>query len=53
MAERLPSVAEVLADPCASYWLKNALRGALERDCVDAANEAALLADLLTARVSS
>lgn len=34
----------ILNDPAASFWLKNALRSALERDPVDAANDAAVLA---------
>lgn len=33
----LPGIDEVLADPAASYWLKTALRSALCRDPVDAA----------------
>ena len=33
-----PTIPEVLADPAASYWLKDALRSALKRDPVDAAN---------------
>lgn len=45
-----PSTENVLASPCTSYWLKNALRSALERDCVDAAADAELLARLLRAR---
>ena len=40
----------VLVDPCASLWLKSALRTALERDCVDAASDAELLARLLGER---
>ena len=35
----LPSIDEVLADSAASCWLKTALRSALRRDPVDAANE--------------
>jgi len=38
---------EVLADPTASDWLKNALRSAIERDPVDAADDAEALAQLL------
>ncbi len=47
----VPSVAEVLSDPAASYWLKNALRAALSRDPVDAANDAEVLARILEERV--
>jgi hypothetical protein len=32
------AIPEVLADPCASYWLKDALRSAVRRDIVDAIN---------------
>jgi hypothetical protein len=41
----------VLADPAASHWLKAALRSALTRDPVDAANDADVLAQLLDRRV--
>jgi hypothetical protein len=41
---------EILADPCTSYWLKNALASALERDCVDASHDAELLAHVLSER---
>lgn len=40
-------VAMVLADPAVSYWLKDALRGALRRDPVDAYRDARLLVELL------
>lgn len=43
------TIAMVLGDPCASYWLKDALRSALARDPVDAANDAECLAALLKA----
>jgi hypothetical protein len=37
----------ILNDPCASYWLKDALRSAVRRDIVDAVNDAeTLLASL-------
>lgn len=48
--EALPATEEVLLDPAASDWIKSALRSALERDPVDAANDADLLARLLMAR---
>jgi len=44
MAERL-EVEQVLSDPAASFWLKDALRSALARDPVDAANDAEVLPD--------
>ena len=42
-----PTIAHVLSDPSASFWLKNALRTALTRDPVDAANDAEVLFRLL------
>jgi hypothetical protein len=48
-----PTIPEVLADPCASYWLKDALRSAVRRDIVDAINDAETLVSLLTARLES
>jgi len=41
---------EILADPAASFWLKETLRSALSRDPVDAANEAVALARALDFR---
>ena len=46
----LPAIDEVLVDPAASYWLKSALRYALCRDPVDAANDYEILARLLQQR---
>jgi hypothetical protein len=37
----------ILADPCASYWLKNALAAALKRDPIDAMHDAEFLAKVL------
>lgn len=42
---------DVLADPEASEWLRNALRTALECDPVVAANEAERLVQVLRSRV--
>ena len=42
---------EILDDPAASDWLKGALRTALERDPVDALNDALVLAGALEARL--
>jgi len=50
---RLPLIEQVLDDPAASNWLKNALMAALQRDAVDAANDAALLAALLERRANA
>lgn len=44
-------VEALLADESASYWLKNALREALERDPVDALNDALALAGALEERL--
>lgn len=46
----LPTIEEVLRDPSASFWLKAALRSALARDPVDAANDAEVLTRLLDQR---
>lgn len=43
-------IQRLLASPETSRWLKQSLESALLRDCVDAANDADLLRDLLTAR---
>lgn len=40
--------AQILSDPSASYWLKDALRAALARDIVDALNDAEALALAVT-----
>jgi hypothetical protein len=42
---------EILDDPSASDWLKGALRSALERDPVDALNDALVLAGALETRL--
>jgi hypothetical protein len=42
-----PAAAEVLNDTAASKWLKAALQDALQRDPVDALNDALLLAAIL------
>jgi hypothetical protein len=41
---------EILADPSVSYWLKDALRTACERDPVDALHDARRLLKLLGER---
>lgn len=38
---------DILEDKTSSYWLKNALRSALDRDPVDAAADAEILAKAL------
>lgn len=48
----LPTIQQVIASPCTSYWLKDALKSALDRDCVDAARDAELLAAILSRRAA-
>lgn len=50
-AHPLPSIEDVLADRAGSAWLKAALASALDRDPVDALNEALVLTVLLEARL--
>ena len=47
----MPTIDEILHDPSASNWLRDALRQSLDRDPVDAANDAEILAAVLAARV--
>jgi hypothetical protein len=51
MSEPVAIVEGVFADPAASIWLREALRAALERDPVDALNDALALADILETRL--
>jgi hypothetical protein len=44
---------DFLHDPGASFWLKEAIRSALRRDPVDAANDSEILARFLVARCRS
>lgn len=57
MADPHPSefgeIAAVMADPAASYWLKEALAAALDRDVFDAERDALVLARLLTKRLDA
>ncbi len=48
-----PSAEKMLADPATSTWLKRALQDALERDPVDALNDALALAGILEERLRS
>lgn len=48
--ENVPTIDEILADPATSRWLKVALLGALDRDAVDALNDAEILAKVLGKR---
>jgi TPP-dependent pyruvate/acetoin dehydrogenase alpha subunit len=45
------SIEEVLADPTTSYWLKTAIKTLVDRDPVDALNDALVLAALLEERL--
>jgi hypothetical protein len=40
-------IQEVIADPAASYWLRDAARAAIARDPVDAVNDVDVLLGLL------
>ena len=48
-APRAPEAEAILSSPHHSFWLKDALRSALARDPVDAANDAELLLSVLSA----
>ena len=48
-----PDVQNILRDPAASFWIKQALQTALDRDPVDAANDAGVLAEVLSQRCSA
>ncbi len=41
---------QIMSDPSASTWLKNCLQSAMQRDPVDAANDAQVLAAVLDQR---
>jgi hypothetical protein len=43
---------QILQDPSVSHWVKATLNSALDRDCVDAANDAALVGHLLAKRAN-
>ena len=47
MTEEFPTADAVLDDPASSSWLRSSLLTALERDPVDALNDAIVLATLL------
>jgi hypothetical protein len=49
--EELPSVETVIEDPASSYWLKASVQTAIQRDPVEALNDALLLAALLDQRL--
>jgi hypothetical protein len=53
MDPSLRSEEDVLNDFSASYWLKNSLSSALQRDPIDASRDAELLARLLRERANA
>ncbi|POZ50658.1 hypothetical protein [Methylovulum psychrotolerans] len=48
-----PSCEDILNNPFASFWIKSALRCALDRDPVDALNDAELLVSALQENIAS
>lgn len=46
---RMPTIGELLADPCTPYWLREVLVEARKRDPVDAAAGLRLAADAISA----
>lgn len=53
MSHDSPTPEQVLSDPAASYWLKNALQTSLERDPCDALSDAEALVSVLRIRLST
>ncbi|UXL41062.1 hypothetical protein N7D90_24340 (plasmid) [Pseudomonas fragi] len=45
-------IKDLMVSPAASLWIKQALKSALSRDYIDAANDADLLLDLLDRRAT-
>ena len=48
-----PSINDVLTDPSATFWLKDALRALEKRDPVDAFNDVALIMRIVSARLDA
>ncbi|MBB4517396.1 hypothetical protein [Paraburkholderia fungorum] len=48
----IEQIQQVIDSPSTSFWLKAALRALLERDALDAARDAELLAELMVARLN-
>lgn len=46
-------VMAMMADPATSEWVRQVLRTAMQRDCVDAANDAEVVAAVLARRVDA
>ncbi len=49
-AEVKQEIQRVVDSPCTSFWLKEAFEVLLQRDCLDAARDAEVLAHLLGLR---
>lgn len=47
MTKTKAKIEQIMASPVHSFWLKNALKTALQRDCCDAASDAELLVEIL------
>lgn len=47
-----PTPEQIMADPAASFWLKEALQKAITRDPVDALNDAEVLVAVLQGRLN-
>ena len=45
----VPTAAEIIASPSASYWLKGAIAALQQRDPLDAARDAAMLSEIMAA----
>lgn len=53
MLTKSPTVTEILASPCTHNYLKDALHVFLQKDPIDAVNDAELLAELMRQRVEN
>jgi hypothetical protein len=51
--QQLPTIEQIIADPAASYWLKDALKQAIARDPLDALHDAMTLMTILHRNVES
>lgn len=49
----IPTTEEIINDPASSFWLKEAIGKCLERDPVDALNDAETLVAVLKTRLDS
>lgn len=46
-------IEQILESPATSLWLRDLIRAALKRDCVDVANELEWLSELMSARANA